>query len=162
MERPTVATRVGGMTGSILDRKPGVLINPSDPDSLAKGNLQLLHNPALARQHKKVGRERMFANFTLRRTVNGLLIFVSQVTCAARRVPSPYHRHPVNDRFLPLPNNCFALRPFDALLLPLLDHRWWPWRIKALRYAKFPNRMGLFRRQAFVDHPRHHNSSKLQ
>jgi hypothetical protein len=43
--------------------------------------------------------------------LTGSLIFISKITCAAMQVPSHYHRHPVNDRLLPLPDNFFVLRP---------------------------------------------------
>jgi hypothetical protein len=55
--------------------------------------------------------------------LTGSLIFISKITCAASRVPSPYHRHPVNDRFLPLPDNCFALRPVRRIAVAVVGSR---------------------------------------
>ena len=72
MECPTVATRVGGMTDSILDGKTGILVEPSNPASLADGILRLLRDPAAARKYGMAGRERMLAGFTLRQTGEGL------------------------------------------------------------------------------------------
>ena len=45
MECPTIATRVGGLTDSVVDGKTGILVNPSDPESLADGILQMLALP---------------------------------------------------------------------------------------------------------------------
>jgi glycosyltransferase involved in cell wall biosynthesis len=72
MECPTVATRVGGMTDSVLDGQTGILVQPSDPQSLAEGILQMLRDPFAARQYGAAGRSRMLESFTLRRTVDDL------------------------------------------------------------------------------------------
>ena len=72
MQCPTVATRVGGMTDSVLDRATGFLVDPAHPKSLADGILQALRDPVAARSYAVAGRERMLAGFTLRRTVDDL------------------------------------------------------------------------------------------
>jgi glycosyltransferase involved in cell wall biosynthesis len=69
---PTVATRIGGMTDSILDGETGVLVSPSNPQSLALGILRILRDPIAAGKYGAAGRERMLAKFTLRRTVDDL------------------------------------------------------------------------------------------
>ncbi len=60
MECPTVATRVGGMTDSVVDGVTGVLVNPSDPESLASGILRLLRDRPSARRYGVAGRERIY------------------------------------------------------------------------------------------------------
>lgn len=70
VECPTVATRVGGMTDSVIDGQTGVLVHPADPPSLAAGILKMLRNPELARTCGAAGRQRMLERFTLRRTVD--------------------------------------------------------------------------------------------
>src|SRR5205814_808808 len=72
MECPTVATRVGGLTESVVDGETGVSVNPGDPADLARGILSLLRDPQAARTLGKVGRARMLARFTLQRTVADL------------------------------------------------------------------------------------------
>ena len=72
MECPTVATRVGGMTDSVLDGQTGVLVEPSNPASLGEGILRLLRDQVVAKQYSAAGRRRMLARFTLRHTVHDL------------------------------------------------------------------------------------------
>jgi len=72
MQCPTVATRVGGMTDSIVDGETGILVDPSNPRSLAEGILRILRDPIAAGKFGVAGRQRMLARFTLRRTVDDL------------------------------------------------------------------------------------------
>ena len=152
MECPTVATRVGGMTDSVVDGKTGVLVNPSDPDSLAQGILQLLRNPALARRYGRAGRERMLADFTLQRTVDRLADLYKQ---KSRTLQGGYRPHIIAIRLAAGSFLCLLIvlryALLDAWLLPLLDQGWRPWRTTASRIKNLLNRMGLFRRRAFVD-----------
>ena len=133
MECPTVATRVGGMTDSILDGKTGVLVNPSDPNSLARGILRLLCDPTLVRQYGIAGRRRMLANFTLHRTVDKLADLYEKKSSALR---SGYRPHVIAIRLVTGSFVCLliVLRYvlFDAWLLPLWDQGWRPWRSNAL------------------------------
>lgn len=50
MERPIVATAVGGMAGVLHDGVTGVLVAAGEPDELARGLLRLLRDPVLARR----------------------------------------------------------------------------------------------------------------
>jgi glycosyltransferase involved in cell wall biosynthesis len=72
MECPTVATRVGGLTDSVVDDVTGVLVAPVDPVDLARGILELLRNPLRARELGRAGRQRMLARFTLSKTIADL------------------------------------------------------------------------------------------
>jgi hypothetical protein len=72
MECPVVATRIGGMIDNVVDGETGVLVNPSDPPSLAAGILRLLHDRDTARRYGVAGRQRVSGRVTLQRTVDGL------------------------------------------------------------------------------------------
>jgi glycosyltransferase involved in cell wall biosynthesis len=72
MECPLVATRVGGMVDSVRDGETGVLVEPADPDELARGILQLLRDPDRARLMGRAGRKLMLERFTLSHTVRDL------------------------------------------------------------------------------------------
>ena len=78
MRCPTVATRVGGLPDSIIDGKTGILVEPSNPASLAEGILQMLREPERAKQYGCAGRERMLTRFTLRHTANDLAALYAQ------------------------------------------------------------------------------------
>lgn len=57
MEKPVVATAVGGVPGVIHDGVSGVLVPSGDPDALARGLLRVLRNPTLARSMGKQARD---------------------------------------------------------------------------------------------------------
>lgn len=72
MECPMVVTRVGGMPDAVRDNKTGLLVNPRDPQDLARGILQQLRHPEAARTMAKAGRQWMLERFTLTRTASDL------------------------------------------------------------------------------------------
>jgi len=140
MECPTVATRVGGMTDSILDGKTGVLVEPANPASLAEGILRLLRDRNSARRYGIAGREHMLAGFTLRHTADRL----------AKLYQEKFAEHPVGYRRMARGTHILigsalcaviALRYyfFDAWVLRLWDRGFVP-----------PGRMWLYRFYAFV------------
>jgi glycosyltransferase involved in cell wall biosynthesis len=72
MERPTVASDVGGMPDSVRNGITGILVRPADPADLADGIVRLLRDPARARRLGRAGRALMLERFTLGRTVADL------------------------------------------------------------------------------------------
>jgi glycosyltransferase involved in cell wall biosynthesis len=72
MACPTVATRVGGMTDSVVDGETGFLVSPANPQDLARGIIEMLACPARARRLGDAGRARMLTRFTLDKTAAGL------------------------------------------------------------------------------------------
>jgi glycosyltransferase involved in cell wall biosynthesis len=89
MECPTVVTRVGGLVDSVRDGETGVLVNPSDPQDLARGIIDLLRDPERARALGKAGRRLMLDQFTLGRTVKDLnLIYQEALADRTRRLGS--------------------------------------------------------------------------
>jgi glycosyltransferase involved in cell wall biosynthesis len=72
MERPLVATRVGGMVDSVHDETTGLLVPPLDPEALARAICRLLDDPAWAKTLGQAGRRLMLSQFTLEQTVAAL------------------------------------------------------------------------------------------
>jgi len=72
MQRPLVATRVGGIPDSVRDGETGILVEPANAEDLARGILQMLRNPAEAARMAANGRRLMLERFTLNCTVDGL------------------------------------------------------------------------------------------
>ena len=72
MECPTVATRVGGMLDSVRDGETGVLVNPADPDDMARGIIEMLRDRERAHAFGRAGRSLMLERFSLSRTVKDL------------------------------------------------------------------------------------------
>ena len=144
MECPTVATRVGGMTDSIVDGETGVLVNPSDHEFLARGILRLLSDPIVARQYGKAGRERMLANFTLRRTVDRLADLYEQKLELLR---AGYRPHVIAVRFVIGSLFCLLIvlryALLDAWILRSWDQGWRPWRSNVLSIV--PKRRWFYR-----------------
>lgn len=63
--RPVVATRVGGLTESVLDGVTGVLVPPRDGAALAAAIAKLVRAPSVAATMGRQGRERARQNFSL-------------------------------------------------------------------------------------------------
>jgi glycosyltransferase involved in cell wall biosynthesis len=59
MERPVVATDVGGVRQSVVPGETGLLVEPRDPHALARGIAELLDRPDEARRMAEAGRERV-------------------------------------------------------------------------------------------------------
>ena len=68
MERPLVATRVGGMPEAVRHEQTGLLVPPADPSALAAAMERLLADRDEARRLGKTGRALMLQRFTLQRT----------------------------------------------------------------------------------------------
>jgi glycosyltransferase involved in cell wall biosynthesis len=86
MERPLVATRVGGMVDSVRDGETGVLVEPDSPADLARGILELLRDPRRAQALGRAGRRLMLERFTLGRTADELAqLYTSRVRTSAYR-----------------------------------------------------------------------------
>lgn len=148
MERPTVATRVGGLTDSVIDGETGVLVNPGDPVDLARGILRLLRDPSAASALGRAGRTRMLSRFTLRRTVEDLATLYRRLAAsrstgcrgyvtAARLLLAGVFSAVVAVRFLFL----------DIYVLPRWDLGRRPWHWSSL--SSWPRTL-LYRAYAFV------------
>lgn len=68
MERPTIATSVGGMPESVRHEETGLLVPPADPVALAAAIERLLTNRDEAARFGRAGRALMLDRFTLART----------------------------------------------------------------------------------------------
>lgn len=130
MERPTVATRTGGLVDSIRDGETGVLVEPMNPLSMAQGILRLLDDPIAARRMAAAGRELMLRDFTLSKTVSDLdALYASQF---ARTSGRGYRLWVTLMRGLiavPVFTYLAARLAIDAKLLPQWDAGWRPFPI---------------------------------
>jgi glycosyltransferase involved in cell wall biosynthesis len=70
MERPVVATRVGGMPESVRDGQTGLLVPASDPAALASAIVRLLEHREEALAFGRAGRKLMLERFTAARTAD--------------------------------------------------------------------------------------------
>jgi glycosyltransferase involved in cell wall biosynthesis len=68
LERPTVATRVGGMPETVRDGETGLLVPPADPAALADAICRLLADPERAHRMAAAGRVLMLDRYTIDRT----------------------------------------------------------------------------------------------
>lgn len=72
MEIACVATAVNGVPELIRDEGEGLLVNPSDPDSLAKAIARLMDSSLLRRQLAAAGRQRVLEVYDIERNINAL------------------------------------------------------------------------------------------
>jgi len=79
MERPTVATRVGGIPESVRHEETGLLVPPADPEALAAAIERLLANRDEGRRFGAAGRKLMLERFTLARTGSDLASLYERV-----------------------------------------------------------------------------------
>ncbi|MCW3051023.1 MAG: glycosyl transferase group 1 [Chthonomonadales bacterium] len=67
MERPVVATRIGGIPEVVEDGVTGALVPAYDGDALAEKVFHYLQNPDLAAAHGKTGRAHVLKRFSIER-----------------------------------------------------------------------------------------------
>jgi glycosyltransferase involved in cell wall biosynthesis len=70
---PCVATHVGGNPELIEDGQTGFLVNTEDPDTAAARMLDLLRNPARARQMGRAGRVKIYSSFTAQMMIDRIV-----------------------------------------------------------------------------------------
>jgi len=64
LERPVLATRVGGMTDLVEDGVSGLLVSPAEPVALAEGIVRLMGDSGLREQLGKAARQRIETYFS--------------------------------------------------------------------------------------------------
>ncbi|MBW2063757.1 MAG: glycosyltransferase family 4 protein [Deltaproteobacteria bacterium] len=72
MEKPVVASRVGGIPDLVDDGKNGFLVNPRDPDALAGSIVKLLKDRALAGSMGKAGLEKICDKYSAKQMVRAI------------------------------------------------------------------------------------------
>jgi glycosyltransferase involved in cell wall biosynthesis len=82
---PVVATRVGGVPELIEEGVHGLLIDPGDPDALARAVASLLRNPALRAEMGARARERQRREFDIDATVRRLETVYEELFRTSRR-----------------------------------------------------------------------------
>jgi hypothetical protein len=140
MERPTVGTRVGGIPDMVLDGETGVLVEPGDPEDLARGVLDLLRDPERARALGRAGRRHVLRTATLSRTVADLDALYR------RLLRAPWHKAGYRSwvtalRFPWLVGVAAMLNlrlvPIEYVYRPRWQRGWRPWHPVALARLTF-------------------------
>jgi sucrose-phosphate synthase len=95
---PLVVTQNGGPTESLRegDREFGVLVNPTDPEAIARGLLRILGDPTAWARFARRGRQRVLARYTWDRTAQGYLDEIAAIVAQpeARRPETLLPIHP--------------------------------------------------------------------
>src|SRR5512142_1705096 len=66
MAKPVIGSRAGGVPDAVIDGKTGLLVDPGDPDAIAKAVAALMDDPALWERLGRDGRARAIDEFTWR------------------------------------------------------------------------------------------------
>jgi trehalose synthase len=77
--RPVVASRVGGIVAQIQDGETGWLVDPHEPSATAKACLDILGDPAAARQRALRGKEYVRRNFLMPRLLRDWLVLLNKL-----------------------------------------------------------------------------------
>ncbi len=72
LERPVVATSVGGIPEIVVDGETGILAPPGDPDALAAAVLRLIKDPELAQRLATAGRKLVGQRYTVEAQASAL------------------------------------------------------------------------------------------
>jgi sucrose-phosphate synthase len=100
---PVVVTQNGGPSESLRDDdyEYAVLVDPSDPDDIARGLLRVLSDPDNWHTFAQRGRQRVLDRYTWERTAEGYLALIQEIIAGpgARRPQEllpihPYFQHP--------------------------------------------------------------------
>lgn len=79
LEKPVVATRVGGIPEIVEDEKSGLLVPPADAGALATAIRRVLADPRLARRLGQAGYRRVVAQFSAQRMLAETQALFSEV-----------------------------------------------------------------------------------
>jgi glycosyltransferase involved in cell wall biosynthesis len=83
-----VATRVGSVAETVADGKTGYLVAPGEAGEVAQRVVELLKDPPRAAAMGRAGRERVIANWSIDRTVEGYQDLIAGIYVAkAQRTP---------------------------------------------------------------------------
>ncbi|MCB9154579.1 MAG: glycosyltransferase [Caldilineae bacterium] len=100
---PAVVTKNGGPSESLYENGAsfGVLIDPADPDDIARGVSQVLESPQAWQRYSEAGRGRVLARYTWDRTAAGYAAVLEEIIArgpgdqTGQRLPiPPYFRQP--------------------------------------------------------------------
>jgi glycosyltransferase involved in cell wall biosynthesis len=141
MERPTVGTRIGGIPDMVIDGVTGVLVNPADPEDLARGICSLLREPAWATALGRAGRQHVLHTATLTKTVADLDTIYRQRLLPNGERRTGYRlwvsalRLPVVAAVAGYLN--WRLYVIEHVYLPKWEAGWRPWQPRALLTLPF-------------------------
>ncbi len=77
--RPMVASRVGGIVAQIQDGETGWLVDPEAPEECAQACVEILADPAAARQRALRGKEYVRRNFLMPRLLRDWLVLLNKL-----------------------------------------------------------------------------------
>ena len=148
MQRPLVATRVGGIPDAVRDGETGILVEPSNAEDLARGILQMLQNPLEAERMARNGRRLMLERFSLTRAVDDLHYLYRQSLLQKKRRGYSLWVSLLR-QFASIP--VYAYLGFRVLFVEFMVRLYCPiylnvfrYRFKALLYRAYVKTIGAF------------------
>ncbi|MBI4583694.1 MAG: glycosyltransferase [Planctomycetes bacterium] len=87
LEKPVIASSVGGIPEIIEQRRHGLLVPPGDPAALAQGILEVLSQPQAAAQRARAGRRRVLESFSADQMVEKTLAVYEELLAQAKIFP---------------------------------------------------------------------------
>lgn len=78
LERPVVASAVGGLSEIVLQEQTGLLVEPNDPQTLSRAMLRVIQDDSLARAMGRAGREQARVHFDIQKQIGMVLDTLSR------------------------------------------------------------------------------------
>ena len=114
---PAVATKHGGPSESLYEngQEFGVLIDPVDPDDVARGLMRVLESPASWQRYSEAGHQRILDRYTWERTAAGYAAVLEELM-AHQSARKSTGQLPIPPYFVdPSPANDFTTEDLAAI-----------------------------------------------
>ncbi len=98
MEKPIVASRVGGIPEVVEDGVTGLLVPPGDPEALASAVLRLVRDPNSRQFMGRAGKQRLQAHFTVEQIMKKLQFLYTRVVPSGNSMQSQRERAPFTEK----------------------------------------------------------------
>lgn len=85
LERPVVASAIGGLNEIVLPNETGFLVAPNDPNIIAESIKQIIKDPILAESMGKRGRARVEESFNLPKQMQQVFSILSEAACRSKK-----------------------------------------------------------------------------
>ena len=85
LERPVIASNIGGLSEIVLPNETGLLVAPNDPNAIAESARKIIKDPDIAQSMGKRGRTRVEENFNSEKQMKQVFSIISETASRSGR-----------------------------------------------------------------------------